>query len=517
MSQLHVACHIARADFLERVRRYSFLGTMAFAVYLAILVGKGDLFVSLGGWRGRFTSAWLGMLLTLIATTFVALAGFYMVSSSVKRDEQTRVGQILAATPMSRVSYTLGKMLSNFAVLSAMVAVLALAAIPLQLFAAEERHIDVVQLFAPFVVFALPMMALIAALAVFFEVTPVLRGSVGSVGYFFMWAFGLIACEMLTNLDLFGINSYVHALSAVVRGVDPSYKNDFGIQIKVDAHRVFSVFSWDHMNYPSSLLAGRVAWILGALALVLLSSSWFHRFDPARTRGLVLPRKKVLEVETVEPAATVAVAQLTPVRAQRSASWFGEMLLGELRVLMLRRHWSVYILALGLFILGCSVPLNGARRGVLAAVWILPVFAFSRVGARDDMFSTRALIYTGPNAATRQLLSSWISAALLPLLLSAGVAVRLLATGDVRGCAALIAGAMFVSALAHALGELTRSPKAFEAIYILWWYIGPLNHAPGCDFYGASAASARPDLYATIAAILLCSAWMLRQARMRLA
>ena len=36
MNSLHILYQMARADFLERVRRYSFLVTLAFAVYLEI-------------------------------------------------------------------------------------------------------------------------------------------------------------------------------------------------------------------------------------------------------------------------------------------------------------------------------------------------------------------------------------------------------------------------------------------------------------------------------------------------
>jgi hypothetical protein len=49
---------IARADFFERVRRYSFLLTLFFAVFLGYAAATGRISIQLGGYRGVFTSAW---------------------------------------------------------------------------------------------------------------------------------------------------------------------------------------------------------------------------------------------------------------------------------------------------------------------------------------------------------------------------------------------------------------------------------------------------------------------------
>jgi hypothetical protein len=50
---------IARADFLERVRRYSFLLTLLFATLLGYAAATGRITIQLGGYRGIYTSAWI--------------------------------------------------------------------------------------------------------------------------------------------------------------------------------------------------------------------------------------------------------------------------------------------------------------------------------------------------------------------------------------------------------------------------------------------------------------------------
>jgi hypothetical protein len=64
MTALRMLYHLARADFLERVRRYSFLILVGVTVYLGYLfVPPADASyqsVSLGDARGIYNSAWMG-------------------------------------------------------------------------------------------------------------------------------------------------------------------------------------------------------------------------------------------------------------------------------------------------------------------------------------------------------------------------------------------------------------------------------------------------------------------------
>ena len=63
---------------LERVRRYSFLVTLAASLWLLYLALTGQLKMYLGDYRGVYNSAWTGLLMALSAGTFVSLAGFYV-------------------------------------------------------------------------------------------------------------------------------------------------------------------------------------------------------------------------------------------------------------------------------------------------------------------------------------------------------------------------------------------------------------------------------------------------------
>ena len=83
MNQLHIIYHIARADFYERVRRYSFLVMLMLAIFLGYQVAIGNMSLQLGQYRGEFNSAWVGALMSLIATFFIGWFGFYLVKGAV--------------------------------------------------------------------------------------------------------------------------------------------------------------------------------------------------------------------------------------------------------------------------------------------------------------------------------------------------------------------------------------------------------------------------------------------------
>ena len=181
----------ARADLLDRTRRYSYLVTLAGTLYFGYLVSAGYVRLTIHGQRGVFNSAWVGTLTAVTVGSLLPLVGFYLVKNSVDRDRRTGVGEILAATPLPNAVYTLSKALSNFVLLASIPALLAIGAAITQLLAHEESHVELASLLAPMVLLALPPVAITAALAVLFETVTWLRGTLGNVVFFFLWSAGL--------------------------------------------------------------------------------------------------------------------------------------------------------------------------------------------------------------------------------------------------------------------------------------------------------------------------------------
>jgi hypothetical protein len=264
--------HLARADFFERVRRYSFLLTMGISLYLGYAAATGQLTMSVNQSRGIFNSAWIGGLMALVSTTFLSLAGFYVVKNTIERDRSTRVGEILASTPMSKMLYVTGKAISNFVVLAAMVVILPISGIMMQFWHGEDSHVELWKLLGPFLLIALPTMAVVAAVAVVFETIPWLRGGFGNVLYFFVWSAALVVpiagAENGRNrfFDWAGLSVIWGSLRAAAKG--PVNQNSFSLSLDYgSAPKALSTFKWDGVQWTASLVFARLFWVAVAHSL----------------------------------------------------------------------------------------------------------------------------------------------------------------------------------------------------------------------------------------------------------
>jgi ABC-type Na+ efflux pump permease subunit len=163
------------------------------------------------------------------------------VKDAVARDEQTGVGQIIATTPMSRFAYTFGKALSNFAILTVLVASMAITAGGLQFLRGEDWHLNLWALLSPFLFVTLPTMAVISSLAVLFETSVRLRSTAGNVVYFLLWMgtllFTFAASSQLQRsgnhasptTDLFGVFVLLESMAAKAHTIFPGYTGGFTI------------------------------------------------------------------------------------------------------------------------------------------------------------------------------------------------------------------------------------------------------------------------------------------------
>jgi hypothetical protein len=519
---------MAKADFLERVRRYSFLLTLVFAVYLGYAAGTGKILIKLGEYRGVYTSAWIGTMMALVTTSFVSLVGFYIVKNAIERDRRTGVGQILATTPLTRPAYMTGKLVSNFGVLAAMVAVLAVAAVVMQIAAGEDRHFDAWALLSPFVLIALPTMALTAAIALLFESLPVLRGGVGNVLWFFLYSFG-IGLPVFSKrpwLDPTGLMTVAGSMMDAARKVIPGYKNGFALTIGDRAAQVVDALRWQGFAWSSGEILLRLMWIGAAIVIVLLAAIFFDRFDPSRSRARTFGAEKKQRSEAASRAFATqggsgkpaAATHLTPLAGGMTAWGFGRIFGAELRLALKGLRWWWYAVATGLLIAQIATPLEISRGPLLGVAWIWPALVWSAMGSREARFDTQQLLFSSAGILRRQLPASWFAGLVVAAFAGAGAAMRLILAGQMSGLAGWSAGALFVPSLALALGVWSRSGKFFEALYTMLWYVGPMNHTPGLDFTG-SASGVRAwrytGMYLGFAGVLVAAAFIGRRRQLR--
>lgn len=522
---MRILYHIARADFLERVRRYGFLITLLLGVYGAWgFVPPNDSTVStltIKGTRGVYNSAWVGAQVALLTSVFLTMVGFYLVKNSIDRDYQTRVGQILSATPMTRLKYTIGKMFSNAAVLWSIVAVMVVVAGFMQYVRAEDRTIHLVNLIAPFAYSMIPMGLLIGSLAVLFECVGRLRGGLGNIVYFFLFI-SAVSSSLFDTADIFGIGAYTDSMRATAAAafpdaIGPDVEMNMGIHIQDSGNpRHLETFRWEGVDFSLGMIAGRFVVVLIAFGLAGVASLLFDRFDslraiePAHKKPSWADRlvSRVEEMLTPSRKGTFAgpVAQLTPLSTGAANPRLLKTALAELRIMLKGQHAIWYLGVLAAIIVGLLVPTKAGQSVVLPIAWLWPVLTWSQLGCREVRQGTSQYIFSTARPVARQLPAAWLAGAITAIIVGGGVGLHLLVSGNLAGVATWFVGALFVPALALACGAWTGGAKLFEVIYIFWWYAGPLNRVPALDFMGASGELHTPATtvgYGVVTLILL--------------
>ena len=525
MNTFSVIYHMMRADFLERARRTSFLVILGLAMLAGyVYIPPADsmtLALALGPWRGVYNSAWIGTVFGILTVILLPLFGYFLIKNTIERDRLTRVGQIIATTPISKPAYILGKWLSNLATLTSMLLVFNVMALVMQLMRAEVSTINGWALSAPIWLMGFPVIALTAALAIWFESVPFLSGSLGNIVYFIAWLLfmdniglpGIFRYDIgaiQPHADVLGLSYPLAALQEIGRQVAPSFDGHFnfgGAEYGV----VPQVVDWAGVDWSGMFLSGRLFWLTIATGIAAAASIPFDRFDPAlgsvtdsgsrltRFCNSIFPRRAHVE-PMVEPAfAPESKINLSPLADRISRSRFGAILLAEFKLLLKGKKWWWYGIAIAISLLGLIGPPGGKNvTSVVAMAW--PVLAWSALGTRETYFETYKLIYSATRPLGRQVIAVWLSGVALGIIALTGVSLRAIQEEQVQYLPVFLVAALFAPSLAFALGTWSGTPRLFEVIYLSWWFIGANGVRP-LDFMQTQQAT--PSFPMLIAYLIL--------------
>lgn len=515
MNSLRVVWNIARADFLERARRYSYLATLAVTliagVYFVPPQTAAYVAFDVDGYRGIYNSAWMGAMMAILATTTLSLFGFYLIKNAIAVDRETRVGEIVAATSVGKLQYVAGKWLGNAAVLLSLGVVLIADAAIMQLVRGEDRSIDLFAIVSPFAMVFVPVVALVAAAAVLFETIPFLRGGIGNVVYFFAWIFGLsVGAQPTQKLpapwnDPLGLVTVGSQIDAAVRKIAPHRVKGLDMVLGSDRASVHErLFLWHGFTWSGADVAGRFAWCLLAFALVVLGALLFDRFAQSAISG----RERAPKPWQAGLARSVERVS-TPVFDRVFAGDFGALVLAELRLMLKGVSLWWYVVAGGLWIATLATP-SAQQSIVLGLAWLWPILTWSHMGTRETSNDTQGFVYPSLRPLGRQFAALWVAGIALALLAGSGSLAHWLFAGSATGIVAVLAGAVFVPTLALACGAVSGTSRLFEIVYLVLWYVGPMNATPLLDFTAASGMST-----ALVAAVVLAiAAFAARRARL---
>lgn len=477
---------IAATDLKLRLRRPATLWLVVILSGLAYLfipdpaTGRGLMVAD--GARALYTSQVMAISTAGIAVLLLTFAGFYLTSNSLRRDLLARTGGIIAATPVSSGAYLAGKWLGGAAYLGLVTLAYLLNIMGMHLLRGEGPLQPFVYLFTYLLTLG-PAILIVAALALTFECVPPLSGRLGDMAYFFVWmvlmAMGAIGEGRGIGqfLDVMGIGFILGQVHAVVSAQSLAIgMTPFDPQVT----------PW--VLPPISLTLGtvlpRIITALFALPILLVGLLFFHRFDPARVRsasqasgGQVIRRVSLL-VKPLTRVVSEVGARLVPAAPGALRAVLAE-------TAMTLCHAPLVLLAwIGVTAAAVVTTHETAVHTLPLAVSVILAIALADLSTRDRSAGTLPMLYGMPRVKPDYAWIKFGAAALLALLFCVPVAIRI-ALGSPGGALSLLVAAGFMSALATALGFLTRTPKAFMGIFLLFLYL-VMNGAqvPALDFAG---------------------------------
>lgn len=109
---------VAKADFLERVRRFSFVAFCALAVFFTFWfvprpTGFTALVIDPDVFQQGSDPSWIPMSAAMCGGMMLCLFGFAYILHSVRSDRENGVLSLLRTSPTKRAAYLFGKLLSD--------------------------------------------------------------------------------------------------------------------------------------------------------------------------------------------------------------------------------------------------------------------------------------------------------------------------------------------------------------------------------------------------------------------
>jgi len=486
MESLRRFSALVGADLLERSRSRRFwvlLALMTAATWWSFPPAGADYLVLAvnGRYRGLYSSAWIGMVVAMLSI-WLSLLGFYLVRGTLVRDIETRVWQLLVATPLTRGAYLLAKWASHMAVLLLVAAASLLVGLVAQWVRAEDRVVDLPELVKPVLLLAVPSLALTAMFAVWFDMVPWLRRTAGNVLYFALWIAILVVSVGSSGAQEGGAPARVAAGAADPRGIHLVQESvralvapDLGEPLKPGfcmrcglGSRTVKTFAWRNWPLGWADIAGRLGWLVAAVAGVVLAAPWMDRAGarvgtPRQAGASGVGRRLRWLDRLLAPLQASALGALVAAEAQRS--------------LRLRPWWWWSAVAAAALV-GAMAPTAVAAIGVLAG-WMLLLDLYSRAALHEQESRTGAIVFSSVGAGRRVLLARWIMLSALGCLVNLPALLRFLLEAPASALA-LLAICVSLASWALAFGTLLRNARAFELLACMLAYLA-LNGAPALN------------------------------------
>ncbi|MFT5756197.1 MAG: hypothetical protein ACI9LM_000909 [Alteromonadaceae bacterium] len=471
------------ADFKQRTRQQSFIVTLLSMSILTLLffpsLDAQYQTLVMNGYRGIYNSEWLGVCLAMLNVLFLPIICFYLIKNALESDRKSMTCELIAATQINKLTYLFSKWCTNVFILVSIVVIMLLSLILIQLYYGESYQINLWALIWPQLIFVLPMLLAVASMAIMFESIKWLKGGLGNIVYFFLWAGSIIQ----TIESVSGIGALLSNIEAEVVERFPLQQglSNIGISVVNEAESV-KTFIWQGLEPTTLHLLSTIPLLIICLICFIFAVIFFDRFSRN-----ALPENKppswLINVLTLQ-----IICRLDALFALLTQPFsFTRLLRLELK-LLLKDHsiyWGLGLLTLNIIQLFISQQLLVSI--ILPISWLWCVLVLSQLGQLEKQANTLELITYSKKSVILQSLSSYSAAWVLLAMASIGSVVRFTVMAEWMLLIQVIIAISFSVSLAYFCGTFTGTKRTFEMLYTAMWYMGPIQTALYLDFFGVNS------------------------------
>lgn len=499
----HQIWYIAKADFKERTRRFSFLVLCVSAVLAAFLFvpNPNAEMTSIAVDARYFSQAtnwtWIPMASALCTGVLLPVMGFFYLRNSLSLDRKTGIVDFVYTSPVGRVTYLLGKYLSNLLILLCMLLVVSLTSFCMTILQFPSMEISTVHCFSYFLCM-IPGIFLCAALALIMEVVPLFQSRIG------MWMVGIVyfivyvVCISSLFDDSQGIIVRFFDMTGFLWLKDSINLSVYDITGKpaqvamfvyedgmISNHRLPELF-FVPLSFSTNRLSEKICMIVLGIILCLVASFFMQRYKNTEKNSI------------------------TSEKVYKKSHGYG-LFMTEL-ILTFRSCsvvWFIVMLLLWLSMFFADIETAQGMLWILSIAWSCVLF--SEYGCREKKHNLNTFFPTFFHAYSNQLLIRFSVGGIVSLFVSVPIILRTAFIGEFSGAVAGIIFALFIPALSIFLGQISGKERMFEIIFLIICYV-MLNTTSFISLY---VVSGKAIIYYGIISIstffmLMLSCWMRR-------
>jgi hypothetical protein len=475
------------ADVRIRFRRLSTLIVFVLLSSCAYLwvpdPRTGRALIEIDGKRALYNSGAIGMGTAAMATIFVGLIGYYVISNALRRDVASRCGFVLASTGMRSSEYLAGKFLGNVVFLATFIGGFMVTSMGM-LVLRGEAPLEPLVFAQQYFYLITPSIFFVSAIAILFESVPFLSGRMGDVAYFFAWCSSLGLAAMVDQkqhrvgwpayFDISGTGYLFDVMKMTTRTTHVSIG-------AATFNAANGIYVFNGLTMPPEWILPRIGASLLCVPILAVALLFFHRFDPARVR--ISDKARRNWIGKLNAIAKPIARRLTMMPLGRGNSLARAAVADAM--LTLTSFPIAVVAVIGFAIVALATGGANAGRTVLPIAYAAAAIAVAGVASRETENGTTALVASAPLLQPRFIAWKLLSSLIVALAFLA-VPIGVVASTHPSALVPMLIGVVFVCGAATALGAISANAKTFLVLFLMFWYVvmndSGLN--PSLDFAG---------------------------------